>query len=816
MSQSQVIGNPSLNPNIQLGNEKVDNNAPALYTGYANIDESQGMNKEWAWVPWGVDDTTLETPSTPSMPVADITLGPSVANYVDGVASTGIAGLTVFKSDEGYVYQLTATSGTNSNFGTNNSIIDSTLQSTNFKPITLDHQVLVSCDAQVMSSSGDAAYGGMIMTVAFNLQGTANYNANLPTFSVFLANNLVDTRGDTHNAIIAYTSLNGDNTGSSSNEFSDGGLYTNPETHETIYDPSVNQALSATPDGEIHTITDNVNTLVNGMIHYLVSTTTDSNLAQAYEDTSNWSLTGIMPQVEASSGSISIQLSNLNVTEDTSIGATYSYDPYAISQTASDEPADLNATILVNGVPQGTSSNNNNSDGNSSASPSTSDISSSDSETNTDYPTDTGYTVANDGSITTSNELGRTVSISNAEGAEIIARSSTLNLTESSLSDTSLVFLTNNAIVNATENGGASDFFRIGSDGSSCTLNVSQTDSNDKTISMDTHGSGTQTITNLNPATGSRNITVFVSGDTTNYLGGSGLLVANSSGNTTNLNVSGSNNEVWAGGGTTTINADGYNQVIMGNGEGLNGTLDVNGGTQTDRVVVDIFGSTSQTQNINQSGDNYIEIFGEAWENSTNINADMTNGIIVTKGDQSTAHITASGQGTLQVWAEGGKTYYDDAGTGSSQVYTMGDGPTFITDSGSNPNGNSVLTVGVMGTGDVNIQAGSKLLSTWTGDSNETIIAGSGGLFVDARGSGTLNLDVLNGLDTIDILGAFAGDVTVSHAKENISAGFNINEATGSSVSNGNLVVNLADGHTVTFLGVADSSQVNLITSTGG
>ncbi|MFT8717786.1 beta strand repeat-containing protein [Acetobacter sp.] len=356
-------------------------------------------------------------------------------------------------------------------------------------------------------------------------------------------------------------------------------------------------------------------------------------------------------------------------------------------------------------------------------------------------------------------------------------------------------------VVDATQSDDAALTFEMGTSQENSTINLQATGS--QSVSVDTAGDN-QTI---NSTSSTASVIVYGNAAEVNYTGGTGVLVSNSVGNTSDWTVNsveGGNNILWLGDGEVTVNAAGHNQVILGNGYDLNGTVAIQGGTSGDTEEVDLWNGSSTTGTVTQTGDSYATIFGTT-QGSSNIT--LENGIVVLPGGHNT--ITAQNAGTVEVWNSAGDTSFVDAGSGSAQFYTTGSGSFDVTDTGS---GNAVLTVMqfASSTASGTVVGGAKKLDVTTGGGAVSVSAGDGGLDLSTAGAGALTVDVTKGTDHIVINSGNTGDVIVSGASVNSEAYFSISGVKSEDFVNGNMVVNLSDGHTVTFADDTSSSNITL------
>ncbi|WP_231367938.1 hypothetical protein [Acetobacter aceti] len=185
----------------------------------------------------------------------------------------------------------------------------------------------------------------------------------------------------------------------------------------------------------------------------------------------------------------------------------------------------------------------------------------------------------------------------------------------------------------------------------------------------------------------------------------------------------------------------------------------------------------------------------------------VNNGVIALDGGTNT--VVAQNDGTVSVWSAAGSTNFNDAGSGNAEFYVTGTGTFDVQDTGS---GDATLKVIQTASSDASgtITGGARHLDVTTGSGAVSIVAGLGGLDLSTAGSGALQIDVTQGTDHILIAGDQTGNVTVSGAVVNTDANFGIMGVTSEQVINGNFVVGLTDGNSVTFLGAAGSDNITL------
>lgn len=245
--------------------------------------------------------------------------------------------------------------------------------------------------------------------------------------------------------------------------------------------------------------------------------------------------------------------------------------------------------------------------------------------------------------------------------------------------------------------------------------------------------------------------------------------------------------------GTATVNAA---QYMM--------TSTDQSATTTDTKETGLSSGTDATSTADQIDESSISVTSTL---SGANNIDVINGVIVLNGGTNT--VVAQNQGTVSVWSAAGTTSFNDAGSGDAEFYVTGTGTFDVQDTGS---GSATLKVMQLASSDASgtVTGGTRHLDVTTGSGAVSIVAGSGGLDLSTAGSGALQIDVTKGVDHILIAGDQTGNVTVSGALVNADANFGIMGVTSEKVINGNFVVGLADGNSVTFLGASGSDNITL------
>lgn len=245
--------------------------------------------------------------------------------------------------------------------------------------------------------------------------------------------------------------------------------------------------------------------------------------------------------------------------------------------------------------------------------------------------------------------------------------------------------------------------------------------------------------------------------------------------------------------GTATVNAA---QDLM--------TSTDQSATTTDTKETGLSSGTDATSTASQIDESSISVTSTL---SGANNIDVINGVIALNGGTNT--VIAQNQGTVSVWSAAGTTSFNDAGSGDAEFYVTGTGTFDVQDTGS---GSATLKVMQLASSDASgtVTGGARHLDVTTGSGAVSIVVGSGGLDLSTAGSGALQIDVTKGVDHILIAGDQTGNVTVSGALVNADANFGIMGVTSEKVINGNFVVGLADGNSVTFLGASGSDNITL------
>lgn len=252
------------------------------------------------------------------------------------------------------------------------------------------------------------------------------------------------------------------------------------------------------------------------------------------------------------------------------------------------------------------------------------------------------------------------------------------------------------------------------------------------------------------------------------------------------------------------------------------GENSVAAGTATVSAAQDLMTATDQSATATDtketglsSGTDAISTASQIDESSISVTStlsgantiDVINGVIALNGGTNT--VVAQNQGTVSVWSAAGATSFNDASSGDAEFYVTGTGTFDVQDTGS---GSATLKVMQLASSDASgtVTGGTRHLDVTTGSGVVSIVAGSGGLDLSTAGSGALQIDVTKGVDHILIAGDQTGNVTVSGALVNADANFGIMGVTSEKVINGNFVVGLTDGNSVTFLGASGSDNITL------
>ncbi|MFT8718937.1 beta strand repeat-containing protein [Acetobacter sp.] len=322
-------------------------------------------------------------------------------------------------------------------------------------------------------------------------------------------------------------------------------------------------------------------------------------------------------------------------------------------------------------------------------------------------------------------------------------------------------------------------------------------------------GGATQTIDTTN-ATGTTD--VYGGGDAIDYTGTKGVLVANGADQTSDWSihgVSGGTNQIWQGSGAVTVEAGGHLQDVMNNGVAGAETLTISGGTSADSEEVDLWGMQDSTQTITQTGDNSLLLFGG--NGSAGISA--SNAELVLNGADMTGSAGIESTGSVTTWVgKGATTFTGTSVSGTDSVDVTGSGNVTVTDKTVGNDATGTISVNELGTasGDLTFIGGARHAYVSVGNGAASITAGAGGLTLSAtQNYGDVTLDVSHGDNTVDIDGSVAGDFILNGVNHNTS--FSISNVTDQTVSNGNLVMALQDGHTATFVGVTSTDQLSLI-----
>ena len=736
-------------PNMLFNTGAVENNQEQYNSVLPNA--PGGTDTGWSLTQWSTDQ--FLNPAVQSAPVNDPVLGQSVANWTVGDQSN-LSGLTVFGTPGNYIYRLTDNGG---------NLKDVFLQNIGYAPndFTFDHQITFTANEGISNvtnsaNSGGTTVAGNCFTVAFNKPGTSGYDPSLPVISMFLQVPLVDQRGipNTFDTSIMYDIVPNAN--------------------------NQNDFLTWQSDGTLHQVSIDLNSAVSEMVSWMMAHSNwDSRFSaagNALTDMSKWTLSSVFVGPESISSGLSMDVSHLGISMDTSKSFSY-------------ENANTNKIVTISGgvdYAQASAGLVSTTDGSSTpAMPATHDYQLIDNNflvtdntsdaviDNSADITNKYFLFANNSSFTYSggnttivtagsNSTPITIN-SNSEGGNLIWASGTQIIFKGINYDHIVMNATagDNGSIKLLNSGSSTALTEIDSWGSVGTTSTIDNTAGSKAIIF----GGTSDIS----YSGSNSTIVL--GDAHDSAEPTGVVWYNNNPPTgANLTVtSNGNNTVWAGDTSVilniTDNAQGKDQIIMGGGNVV-----INGSSSTENLSID---------------DKSAMIAGARAGNLTyNAGAETLTANI---GDTASTIYGGSGNETINLMKTGSLQYNGGSSSGNVNLTVFDSaGLSFIGGSGADnislANGSSTITAGI----------GSMLVNGGAGNFSLDFASAIKGVLNTSANSG--NVDVFNFNSSSDSVNMIASSIADIH---HVSGGTQID---------------LTNGNHVLFHGITSLDGIN----TGG